>query len=35
MHWYALTATLGNYNGGNTTHLGYFRMWSHPRSELP
>jgi hypothetical protein len=34
LHWYALTATLGNFDGGNTTHLGYFRMWSHPRSEL-
>ena len=33
--WYHLTAVYDNFAGGNTTHLGYFRMWSHPRSELP
>jgi len=35
MHWYSLTAVYDIFAGGNTTHLGYFRMWSHPRSELP
>jgi hypothetical protein len=32
--WYHLTAVFDNYAGGNTTHLGYLRIWSHPRSEL-
>jgi hypothetical protein len=31
IHWYDLTATAGNFNGGLTLHLGYFRMWSMPR----
>jgi hypothetical protein len=35
MTWYHLTAVFDIFAGGNTTHLGYFRMWSHPRSELP
>jgi hypothetical protein len=31
IHWYGLTAVGQIFKGGNTLHLGYFRMWSHPR----
>jgi uncharacterized protein YjdB len=31
LYWYDLTGQQGFFNGGNTTTLGYFRMWSHPR----
>jgi uncharacterized protein YjdB len=29
--WYNLTAVGQIFKGGATIHLGYFRMWSHPR----
>jgi hypothetical protein len=35
MKLYHLTAVYDIFAGGNTTHVGYFRVWSHPRSELP
>ncbi|HKW09379.1 MAG TPA: Ig-like domain-containing protein, partial [Gemmatimonadaceae bacterium] len=31
LYLYTLTAVGGIYNGGNTTHLGYVRIWSEPR----
>ena len=31
LHFYDLTAVSGNFDGGSLVHLGYFRMWSHPR----
>ena len=31
LHFYDLTAVSGNFDGGSQVHLGYFRMWSHPR----
>jgi len=31
LYLYTLTSVGGIYKGGNTTHIGYFRMWSEPR----
>jgi hypothetical protein len=31
LHWYNLSAVAGNFDGGSLVHLGYIRIWSHPR----
>ena len=34
IHFYDLTAVYDNYPGGATVHVGYIRVWTHPRLDL-